>query len=124
LPGYAGLVRNLPELEAAAAGCGNIALAPEIDGIVRRVPLVLRIGHDLHPALTVELLRVATGQEAYAVRADAAGMAGLVVANVPVPTDRDGQVFVRFAPSDPRRFVSAADVPSGTVRPARRGGRA
>jgi len=123
LAGVGGLVRNLAVLEANATGRGVFALAGEVDGIVRRVPTVTRVGQAVHPALTIELLRVATGQDAYAIRADAAGISGVVVAGVLVPTDRDGRVFVRFASSDPRRYVSAADLLGGKVEPARIAGK-
>src|SRR6185312_10736727 len=55
------LVENIPELAAAAAGRGNFSLLPEVDGIVRRVPLAVRVGTIIVPSLDVELLRVATG---------------------------------------------------------------
>jgi adenylate cyclase len=116
-------VGNLPELDAAAAGRGMFVLGSDVDGIVRRVPTVVRIGQEIHPALTIELLRVATGQEAYAIRADQAGISGLVIANVPIATDRDGRVWVRFAPSDPRRYVSAADLLAGKVESSRLAGK-
>ena len=39
---YEGLLRNLPVLEKAAAGRGALTLRPERDGIVRRVPMVVK----------------------------------------------------------------------------------
>ena len=36
-----GILRNVPEIERMAAGHGLLALEPEVDGIVRRVPSFL-----------------------------------------------------------------------------------
>ena len=34
-----------------------------------------------------------------------------------IPTDRNGQLWIHFAPHDPARYVSANDVIEGRVRP-------
>ena len=39
---FAGLLRNVPAIEGAAAGRGLFSINPERDGIVRRVPVVIR----------------------------------------------------------------------------------
>src|SRR5688572_7306120 len=52
------LLRNLPQLERAAAGRGLFTIAAEQDGIVRRVPLVMRAEDRIVPALSIDLLRV------------------------------------------------------------------
>ena len=41
---FPGVIRNTPVLETAARGHGLIALIPELDSMVRRVPLVMRTG--------------------------------------------------------------------------------
>ncbi len=117
---FAGVVRNLPELERAAAGRGMVSLAPERDGIVRRVPAVLRTGADIHPAFSLELLRVAFGASAIAIRlsrAERAGIENLVVARLRVATDANGLIWLHFARHDPDRYVSAKDVLQGTLDP-------
>jgi adenylate cyclase len=117
---YATLLENLDSLSAAAAGRGSVSLAPEIDEVVRRVPAIVRVGDQLIPAQALELLRVATGQKSYAVRTNPYGLEAVVINGVgAIPTDRTGRIYVRFGPHDARRFVSAADVISGDVDPAR-----
>ena len=116
---YGGMVRNLPAFEAAAKGLGSITLSPEADGVARRVPLVVNAGGHIVPSLTVEMLRVATGQRAFAVKSNKAGIDSVVVAGVSIPTDRFGRKWVHFAPHDPGRYVSAKDVLAGKVGPER-----
>ncbi len=116
---YRGLLANLPLLENAAAGRGLFTVSPEADGIVRRVPMVLRAEGVVMPALTLDVLRVLTGAGAILVRTDAAGIKSVALPGLEIPTDSHGQIWVHFSPHDPAKFVSAQDVFS-EERPAGR----
>lgn len=115
LIGFPHLLRNIPQLEQASAGRGLLTIGTESDGMVRRVPLVLRIGERLAPALTVELLRVASGSEAILVRSDGAGVTSVGLPGLELPTDAAGRVWVYFGRHDRSRYVSARDVMEGRV---------
>ncbi|MCZ8185585.1 MAG: adenylate/guanylate cyclase domain-containing protein [Beijerinckiaceae bacterium] len=119
LPSYPDMVRNLPILEAPAAGLGLFSVLPEADGIIRRVPTAFAIGGQVRPALAVETLRVATGGDALAIRRDSAGISGLVIGGHFLPTERDGRLWVHYTPHEPARFVSATDVLDGRFPPER-----
>ncbi|MCZ8261450.1 MAG: adenylate/guanylate cyclase domain-containing protein [Beijerinckiaceae bacterium] len=119
LPAYPDMVRNLPILEKNAAGLGLFSVLPEADGIIRRVPTAFAIGGQVRPALAVEILRVATGGDALAIRRDSAGISGLVIGGHPLPTERDGRLWVHYTPHAPARFVSAVDVLEGRFPPER-----
>ena len=119
---FAGALRSMDEIDAAAAGRGLISVDPE-GGVVRRMPLLATIGTTLAPSLVVEMLRVASGAPALAVRVGPSGIEAVGVGDLVVPTERDGQVWVHFSRHQPRRFVSAADVLAGRVDPARFEGR-
>ena len=56
---YPGLIANIPQVENAAAGVGVTNTLPEIDGVVRRMPLVVAYNGKLYPSLAMETLRVA-----------------------------------------------------------------
>ena len=49
---FPGLLRNIPELENAAAGRGLFTIRPEPDGIVRRVPVVMLADAPKVPSLS------------------------------------------------------------------------
>jgi adenylate cyclase len=110
---FPGILPALPMLRDAAAGRGIFSLPPEIDGVVRRVPAVVRIGDQPYPSLAIDLLRVATGQKTIVLQTDFAGISAAIVAGVAIPTDRDGQIWIRYGPHDPARFISAADLLEG-----------
>lgn len=126
---FASLAENIPELAGAASGRGNFSLVGEVDGIVRRVPLAVRVGDVIVPSLGVEILRVATGQKSYGIRMErkyggtTSGIAAVTVAGVSVQTDQNALLYIRFGPHDEKRFVSAADVIANRVDAARFKGR-
>ena len=107
---FAGLLRNVPAVEQAAAGHGVFSILPERDGIVRRVPIIMRAQGSLVPSLSVELLRVVTNSGAILVRTDQAGVQSVAVPGLEVPTDQNGRFWVHFNRHDPARYVSAKDV--------------
>lgn len=112
---YPGLLRNIPVLEQAAGGRGLFSIRTERDGIVRRVPLVMQVQGTILPSLTVEMLRVATGAGAILIRASPAGIDSVAIPGFTVPTDRNGQLWIHFAPHDPSLYVSAVDLLRGRV---------
>ena len=115
LTAFPGLIANLPVLEQAAAGRGLFSISPDWDGTVRRVPLIMKAAGLTKPALSIELLRVATGSEATLIKVDQAGITGLVVARVAIPTDANGRLWIRFSPHAHERFVPARAVLDGTL---------
>ena len=67
---WPGMVGPLPKLAECASGVGVINTAPEIDGVVRRVPLLMKIGEEVYPNMAIETIRVAVGDPSYQVKAD------------------------------------------------------
>ena len=58
---FPGIIANIPGVESAAAGVGITNTFPEVDGVVRRMPLVVAYNGKLYPNLAMETLRVAGG---------------------------------------------------------------
>jgi adenylate cyclase len=120
---FPGLLRNIPVLDKAAAGRGLFSIRTERDGIVRRVPMVMLAQGNIMPSLTFEMLRVVTGASTILIKSDAAGIRSVAVPGLEVPTDRNGQLWIHFAPHDDARYVSAVDVLEGRIPPDRVSGR-
>ncbi len=114
---YGGLLASLDEIVRVAAGNGALSVPPERDGMVRRVPLAVAVDGTLYPALSIEMLRVASGAAGFTVEADTGGVVGIIVADLFVPTDPDGRAWVHYGPHRPERFVSAADLLEGRMAP-------
>jgi adenylate cyclase len=58
---YPGIIANIPMLEERAAGVGVVNTFPEIDGVVRRMPLLVMSEDTVHPSIALEALRLAAG---------------------------------------------------------------
>lgn len=114
---YPDILRNIAPLEDAATGKGLFSINPDMDSIVRRVALAAVADDKIQPSLSVELLRVGTGQNAFAIKSDEAGIKSVVVGGVEVPTDRNGRIWIHYTPHDPERFVSISDLVNGTFDP-------
>jgi adenylate cyclase len=114
---FAGLLRNIPVLEHAAAGRGILTIRPERDGILRRVPMMVVAQEAMMPSLSFEILRVVTGSDTILVKADHAGVKSVGVKGFEVPTDANGQLWVHFARHDQSIYVSAAEVLDGRLPP-------
>ena len=95
---YPGILPNVPVLQDAAIGTGIVNTAPEVDGLVRRVPMVVRVGEALYPALGLDVLRGLAGDPSYQVRA---GESGIQAVRVPsfdtVNTDSVGRVWIDWS---------------------------
>ncbi len=114
---FPGLLRNVRVIEEAAAGRGLFTVVPERDGIVRRVPMLMLAQDIMMPALSFEMLRVASGSGTILTKADDAGIKSIGVKGFQIPTDRNGQLWVHYAHRDPSIYVSAVDVLDGRVPP-------
>lgn len=133
LPGFSSGTGNIAELEAKAKGMGALNWVPEVDSIVRRVPIVLRGGDTLYPSLAAEALRVAQGASTYIVKASGAsgefsfgqptGIVAVRVGQLTVPTDSTGQVWVHFSPSADKRTIPAWKIMDGSASPDEVAGR-
>ena len=77
VPGVPGLLRNIEPIELAAAGHGLLALQPEVDGIVRRVPAFFKKSKKLYPAFSLEVMRVAFGKGGMVAEGTEAGIADI-----------------------------------------------
>ena len=94
---WPGMLGPIPLLGERADGVGVLNTSPEIDGVIRRVPLLMRIGEETYPAIAVEVIRVATGAPSYQVKEAGAGIEAIRVPGYPIiRTDPNGQIWLRW----------------------------
>lgn len=124
LPAYAGAMKVLSKIEDKVAGNGVINAIPESDGVYRRIPMFVNLKDNIYPSLVAESLRVAQDASTYIIQAVGAsgeegfGETGIVsfkVGAVKVPTDENGQIWVRFTGDVPERYVPAWKLLNGTA---------
>jgi len=114
---FPGLLRNTKVLEHAAAGRGLFTIKPERDGIVRRVPMIMLAQGQTMPSLSFEMLRVATGSGTILIKSEKTGIKSLRIKGFELPTDGNGQLWVRYARQDSSLYVPVMNVLEKTVAP-------
>jgi adenylate cyclase len=125
VPNFSGTVESLPVLTKPARGLGAVNWLPERDQVVRRVPLLLSIAGTLYPSLPLETLRIANNETTIFVRSSGGssvtafgqrtGIEHVRVGQTVLPTDGDGELWLRFTRPDARRYISAHRVLDGTL---------
>lgn len=113
LPAYDALVRSLDAIDTAAAGRGAIVVIPEPDGVVRRLPVAVRVGGAVVPSFALEMVRVAAGATALGLDAGRGGVARAEAGGFQVPTSPDGRMWLHESRHASWRFVSAGDLLDG-----------
>ena len=94
---YPGILRQLPALAEVSEGVGLITTAPEVDGLVRRVPLVINVQDNLYPSFALEMLRVGTGDPSYQIITKETGVEAIRIPNYPViTTDSNARIWTTW----------------------------
>jgi adenylate cyclase len=124
-PGYAGAAASLPELQEKASGTGSLNWLPEHDQIIRRVPMVVQVDGKLFPSFAADMLRLAQGASTYMVKSSGAssekafgentGIVKVRVGDYEVPTEADGEMWIRFAKQAKERYLPAWKVLNGDI---------
>jgi adenylate cyclase len=95
---YPGIVANIPTVESAAAGVGITNTLPEIDGVVRRMPMVVAHNGKLYPSLAMEVMRVAAGDSTFQVKINETGVEKMrIPAFGPVATDSLSRIWIDWS---------------------------
>ena len=107
---WPGMLGPIPLLGENADGVGVLNTFPEIDGVVRRMPLLMRIGEDAYPTIAVEVIRVATGAPSYQIKANEGGVEAVRVPGYPIMrTDPNGQIWLRWNKTFETKSIAADD---------------
>ena len=94
---YPGILPTESMLESEAKGLGVVTATPEIDGVTRRIPLVVNVQSKLYPSFALELLRVAVGDPSYQLKTTPEGVSWVRIPNYPLMnTDANGRIFLNW----------------------------
>jgi adenylate cyclase len=121
-------VSDLPALQKVALGNGFLNEHVDWDQIVRRVPLIMKLGDKPVFSMVAETLRLVTGAHTYIARAVGAdgeksfgentGLTAVRIGPLTIPTDSAGRVWVYYSKPREDRRISAASILSGNFDPA------
>jgi adenylate cyclase len=94
---YPNAIGPVKEIGESSAGVGMLLTAPELDGVVRRLPLIIQVKKETYPTLSLEVLRVFSGEPSYQAKINEAGIQAVRVKGTnPINTDANGRVWINF----------------------------
>jgi adenylate cyclase len=92
---YPGIIANQSGIESAAAGVGLVNTLPEVDGVVRRMPMVAAHDKKLYPSLAMEVLRVAGADTTFQVKINENGVEKMRIPKFgPIATDSLSRIWI------------------------------
>lgn len=110
-------IRPLPVF-GSGAGIGIMGVYTDNDGMVRRLPLLARVGEQVFPGLSLATLMAACGISSIGIAGGAAGPESVIMGDMRIPVEKNGAlrpVYRGAARSLP--YFSAIDVMEGKVDP-------
>lgn len=111
-----GAVCNLPTLAQAVGASGFMNAAPDPDGILRRVPLLVELDGRVYPGLALAAVATATGARDMALRISNVNASSLMIDNLIVPVDGKSNLLLHYRGKKKTfPYWSAADVLSGQI---------
>ena len=90
---YPGIIRSALESE----GVGLISASPELDGVVRRIPLAISVENRIYPSFALEMLRLGTGDPSYQVKTEETGIEWIRLPQYnTIKTSQNGTIWVNW----------------------------
>ncbi len=108
-------ITSLKKFNDAAKGIGNISYLDSQDGVLRSIPMLLKIDNDLWPSLSLETLRVFHNHKNILVNADVNGINEIKTRKYQIKTDPNTLVFVNYKKFNKQNYISAVDVIEGKI---------
>ena len=103
-------ITSLEKFNNAAKGVGTISYLDSSDAVLRSLPLFLKIGNDIWPALSLETLRVLHGHKNILINSDQTGINLIKTRKYQIEPDRNAIVYINYKQFDKENYISAVDV--------------
>ena len=105
---------NIPKINDAAPSSGYFNMFPDSDGIVRKMPLVIRCGEGLYMPLSLRCLWEFVDRPPTMVKVARYGMEGIKFGPIFIPTDENGQILINYlGPQKTFPHISITDILHG-----------
>ena len=92
---YPGILSSIDHHESLAYGSGVSTVFPEVDGVTRRMPLVIKSGDTLYPSMGLEVLRILAGDPSFQIKFSDIGIDKLRVPQFGIiSTDPIGRIWI------------------------------
>ena len=108
-------ITSLEKFNDVAKGIGTISYLDSQDGVLRSIPMFLKIDNDLWPALSLESLRVFHNHKNILINADETGINEIKTRKYQIKTDPNTLVFINFKEFNKENYIPAVDVIEGNI---------
>ena len=108
-------ITSLEKFNDVAKGIGTISYLDSQDGVLRSIPMFLKIDNDLWPALSLESLRVFHNHKNILINADETGINEIKTRKYQIKTDPNTLVFINFKEFNKQNYIPAVDVIEGKI---------
>ncbi len=111
--GYPYSIGSLEKLEKSAKGLGSISFLDQTDGIIRSIPLVVRLNDKLFPTMALEMVRLGTNKKNIFLEMNEVGINKINARPFKISTDPNGILWIRFKEKLDDQYISASAVYDG-----------
>ncbi len=120
MPPMRGYTTSLPSLQSGAITAGAVSIDPDLDGVIRRAPLLLRYGDGLYPSLSLAAAQAYLFADSVDIQLESHGdtdaIASIRLTQETTYTDAQGRVIVPYrGPRGSFPYISATDVLEGRL---------
>ena len=108
---YEGIVSPTQKISAGVSGMGVNVTSPEPDAVVRKMPVLIRIGNKIYPSMILENVRLLNGSKRIKVIAKKHGIDEVLVSKkAGIPVNHNAEMYIHYA--DPSNYVqmSASEI--------------
>ena len=111
---FEGIVSPTARVSAGATGMGVNVTSPEPDAVVRKMPVLIRVGDKIYPSMLLENVRLLNKSKRIKVIAKQHGIDEVLVSKkAGIPVNHNAEMYINYA--DPSMYVnvSATDILTG-----------
>lgn len=112
-----GVICNYQVLANAVSGSGFLNGTPDIDGVLRRLPLLVEYDGKLYPSFTLAVLMQVFPNDPLVVQSDGAGITRLSLADMHIPIDEQANFLLGPARPATSKQYSASEVLEEKTQP-------
>ncbi len=112
-------IGSLEKLEKSAKGLGSISFLDQTDGIIRSLPLVVRLQNKLYPTMGLEMVRIGSNQKNLYLEMNEIGIDRISSRPHKIHSDPNGIIWIRYKNSLKSQYISASSVFDGKFDEAR-----
>ncbi len=111
LPEAEGIILNIPTLQDKFYSAGFLNNMPDVSGIIRYVPMMIKYENVIYPSLAMEMLRIFAGVQEVTFENVEFGRDLVQIGDINVSTDDNVRIQVNFrGPAYHFPYISAADI--------------